>query len=86
MESHYLIFDEPSASMDAIAAADLMDVLKRVSQNRCTIIIAHTPAVMRIADRVVVLDKGQLAAQGAPEEVVSQSAFLQGFMEGKVRA
>lgn len=85
-ESHYLIFDEPSASMDAIATAELLDVLKQVSQNRCTIIIAHTPAVMRIADRVVVLDKGQLAAQGALEDVVSQSAFLQDFMEGKVRA
>lgn len=83
-QAHYLILDEPVASMDAIATSELMEVLGTVAKGRCMIIIAHTPAVLPLAQRVVVVEDGAVTAQGAPAEVRERSRFLREFTGEKV--
>lgn len=78
-KAHYIILDEPAASMDAIAAAELMNVLGEAAKGRCMIVIAHTPAVLSLADRVVVVEDGVAAAQGGAAEAAERSAFLRAF-------
>lgn len=78
-DAHYLILDEPAASMDAIAAAELMEVLRNVSKNRCMIIIAHTASVLSLADRAVIIENGVVTAQGDTSEVEKTSGFLREF-------
>ena len=83
-DAHYLILDEPAAAMDALAVAELMDILKEAAKGRCMIIIAHSKAVLPIADRVVVLEDGAVTAEGTPDEAVKTNRFLQAFMESEV--
>lgn len=83
-EAHYLILDEPAASMDAVAAAELMDILRDVSKGRCVIMIAHTAAVLPLAQRVIILENGTVAAQGKTEEVRKSSSFLRELAGKKV--
>ncbi len=78
-DAHYMVLDEPVAAMDTIATADLMDILKGLSGERTMIIIAHSPQVLAISDRVVVLADGNIESQGTPEEVMENSAFLRDF-------
>lgn len=78
-DAHYLILDEPAASMDAIAVAELMEVLKNAAKNRCMIIIAHTAAVLSLAERVVIIENGVVSAQGDISEVEKTSGFLREF-------
>lgn len=83
-DAHYLILDEPVASMDAIATAELMEILRNIAANRCMIIIAHTTAVLPIADRLVVIEDGVVAAEGTVDEVKKSSRFFAAFVGKKV--
>ena len=82
--AHYIILDEPAASMDAIAAAELMGILKNISKDRCMIIIAHTAAVLPLADNVVIIENGVVSAQGETADVLETNDFLREFAGKKV--
>lgn len=79
-DAHYLILDEPVASMDAIATAELMDMLKTVVQGRCAILIGHTEAVLSLADRVIILNDGRVEAEGPVAQVARGNRFLQALI------
>lgn len=79
-DAHYLILDEPVASMDAIATAELMDILRTVVKDRCAILIGHTEAILSLADRVIILNNGQVEAEGAVADVACTNRFLQVLM------
>lgn len=83
-DAHYLILDEPAAAMDALAVSELMTILKDIAKDRCMIIIAHSKAVLSIADRVVVVENGVVTAEGAAAEVQKTNSFLQAFAESEV--
>lgn len=82
--AHYLILDEPTASMDAIAVKELMDILKMISENRCMIMIAHTAAVLELADQVVVLENGVVSAEGEIAVVQEKNDFVRELLGKKV--
>ena len=83
-DDHYIIMDEPIASMDAIAAAELLQVIKRLGQDHCVIIITHTATVLPVADHVVVIEDGCVSAEGSVEEAAAASDFLKELMGKKV--
>jgi phospholipid/cholesterol/gamma-HCH transport system ATP-binding protein len=75
LEPKILLADEPSSGLDRITAAEIDELLMRCKTERGTALIIVTHDVhgaRRIADRVAVLDKGNLVAFGSVEEV-SQS-------------
>lgn len=80
-DAHYLILDEPVAAMDAIATAELVEVLKSVVEHRCVIVIAHSAAILPLATRAVVLKDGKVDACGELEEVAKTNAFLKDLIE-----
>lgn len=83
-DAHYLILDEPTASMDAIATEELMETLKTVAQGRCAILIGHTAAALSIADRAVVIEDGTVSDQGTVEEVKARNPFVRDLLGKKV--
>ncbi len=83
-DTPYLILDEPVASMDAVAVEEMMEILRAAAADRCVIIIAHSPAVLKLAQHVVVLENGGVEAQGSADEVKSSSGFVRDFLREKV--
>ena len=74
MQPELLILDEPTAQLDPIAAADFIATLKRLNQDfGLTIIIAEhrLEDVIPTGDRLMVMEKGKLIADGRPEQVIS---------------
>jgi ABC-type multidrug transport system fused ATPase/permease subunit len=68
-----LILDEPTSSLDAISEEIVFSALRRLRQNRTTVVIAHRLSTVRDADRILVLDGGRISAQGRHEELLEQS-------------
>jgi ATP-binding cassette subfamily B protein/subfamily B ATP-binding cassette protein MsbA len=68
-----LILDEPTSSLDAISEEIVFSALRRLRAGRTTIVIAHRLSTVRDADRILVLDGGQIAAQGRHEQLLKSS-------------
>ncbi|ACT07702.1 molybdate ABC transporter, ATPase subunit [Dickeya chrysanthemi Ech1591] len=73
-----LLMDEPLASLDAPRKRELLPYLERLARevNTPILYVSHSlEEVVRLADRVLVLDKGQVKAQGSLEEVWAGNAL-----------
>jgi len=67
-----LILDEPTTGLDAVAEQTVMDALKRAAAGRTTLIIAHRLTTVRLADRIVVLDRGRIVEEGTHRELLAR--------------
>lgn len=68
-----LILDEPTASIDAVAEAQIFDNIYKFSKGKTVIIISHRFSTVRNADRIIVLDKGKIIEQGSHEELLKNN-------------
>jgi len=59
-----LVFDEPTAALDAHAEFEVIERLRAQAQGRITVIISHRFSTVRLADRIVVLDGGMITEAG----------------------
>lgn len=66
-----LIMDEPAASLDARAEAQLYDTFHELTAGATTVAISHRFATVRKAERVVVLEHGQIIEDGTHEDLIS---------------
>jgi ATP-binding cassette subfamily B protein len=66
-----LIMDEPAASLDARAEARLYDMFHELTAGATTVAISHRFATVRKAERVVVLDHGQIIEDGTHEDLIA---------------
>jgi ATP-binding cassette, subfamily C, bacterial len=64
-----LILDESTGALDPALEAEVLDRLLDYRQGKTTILIAHRPSVIRRADLVVLLDRGELKLTGTPAEL-----------------
>lgn len=67
-----LILDDAMSSVDAIVEADIQAALRRVMENRTTIIIAHRSSSLALADLVAFLENGVVVAVGTHEELLDR--------------
>ena len=77
MEPECIIFDEPTAMLDPAGRSDIMDVIERLHDEGITIIlITHFMEEAVRADRVIILDRGEILLDGTPAEVFSKSDIV----------
>ena len=65
-----LILDEATSSLDSASESLVQDALENLMKNRTSFVIAHRLSTVRNADRIYVLDKGQISEQGRHEELI----------------
>ncbi|HEX8998988.1 MAG TPA: ABC transporter ATP-binding protein [Blastocatellia bacterium] len=68
--SPILILDEPTSSLDARAESSIFDSLRHLMDERTTIVIAHRLSTVRDADKILVLDGGEIIGEGRHEELL----------------
>lgn len=66
-----LILDDATSSVDALVEAEMLAALEQVMKGRTTIIIAHRTSTLALADQVVFLDEGRIAAVGPHLELLA---------------
>lgn len=69
-----LVMDEPTSAMDANAERDFIANMERYSKegNRTLIISTHKPSMLKLADRIIVMDQGKIVADGPKADVMRQ--------------
>jgi len=70
-----LVFDEATSSLDAKSEAAVQRAIESLREGRTTLVIAHRLSTVRHADRIVVLERGQVAACGTHDELLARSAL-----------
>ncbi len=70
--SEFLIFDEPTASMDPMIEAKMYDNIIKILKSRGAIIITHRLVLSKLADDVIVLDGGKIIERGNHEQLMSK--------------
>jgi len=69
-----LILDDATSSVDPTKEHEIRDALAEVMRDRTTLVIAHRPATIALADRVVLLDHGRVVAQGTHQQLLAGDA------------
>lgn len=73
LNPHILILDDSTSSVDLATEAKIQDALDLLMKNRTSFVIAQRISTVMNADQILVLDKGQIVAQGKHEELLETS-------------
>jgi branched-chain amino acid transport system ATP-binding protein len=77
-----LLLDEPAAGLNLKETAELSRLIRRIRRQGVTIILVEHDMrlVMEIADRIIVLDRGQKIAEGTPEEIRNNQRVIVAYL------
>lgn len=73
--SNFVVFDEPTASIDPIAEIDVIQQLLTKHEKRSIVVVSHRLGIARLCDRILVLDEGQLVEQGTHEDLIARGGI-----------
>lgn len=74
VDAPVLVLHDPTTAVDAVTEARIAGGIKELRDGRTTILVTTSPALLAVADRVVVLADGAVTAQGRHEELASDNA------------
>jgi ATP-binding cassette subfamily B protein len=80
-EPRILILDDATSSVDATTENRIKDALAEVMEGRTTFVIAHRLSTIALADEIVVLEDGEIAARGTHEELLDTSPLYREIAE-----
>ncbi len=72
-DAQLLILDEPTAALDARAEYEVFQRFAELTKGKSAVLISHRFSTVRMADRILVLDKGQLSEIGSHEELLAKN-------------
>jgi ATP-binding cassette, subfamily B, bacterial len=81
LDPRVLILDDATASVDATTEARIRLGLREAMRGRTTLIVAHRLSTLALADELVVLDRGRVAARGTQEELLESSPVFREIYE-----
>jgi subfamily B ATP-binding cassette protein MsbA len=70
-----LILDEATSALDGESERAVQEALESGQSQRATLVIAHRLSTIERADRIILLDKGEILAQGSHEQLLQSSAL-----------
>jgi len=88
LEPELLFYDEPTSGLDPISAADIDDLVVRMSQNMhiTTVVVTHdVNSAFKIADKIIILHDKRIVESGTPEQIRnSRHPYVQRFINSAI--
>jgi ABC-type multidrug transport system fused ATPase/permease subunit len=75
MDPRVLVFDDATASVDAVTEKELFDGIRAAAKGRTTLVISQRVTSLKWCDRIAVLEAGRITAIGAHAELVAASSL-----------
>jgi ATP-binding cassette subfamily B protein len=72
-DAQVLILDEPTASLDAVAEAEVFTKFAELTREKMAILISHRFSTVRMADRILVLEDGRVSEEGTHVDLVARA-------------
>ena len=72
-DAQLIILDEPSATLDPRAEAKLFGSMRRLAEGRGVVLISHRFSTVRSADRILVMQRGQIVEEGPHDELMARA-------------
>ncbi|MDE5539663.1 MAG: ABC transporter ATP-binding protein/permease, partial [Bacilli bacterium] len=79
-KAEILIFDEVTSSLDMILIEKIKDIFKDLKLDHTVIIVTHKKDVMKLADNIVVLNKGKIKGIGTHSELMQNNKYYQDLL------
>ena len=73
MDSNIIILDEPTASLDPIAEAEIYNTFKNLSENKTCLLVSHRLGSAQIGERILVIQDGKIAEDGSHEQLLKNN-------------
>ena len=70
---HLLLLDEATSALDSVSEAAVQTALTNLMEGRTSLVIAHRLSTIIDADRILLIDRGQLVAQGTHDDLLNRS-------------
>ncbi len=67
-----LLLDEPTSSMDSTQERIFINRMSREMEGKTMLIVTHRPHILKIVDRILVIDQGKLVADGSRDAVLTK--------------
>ena len=74
-ESRCMVLDEPTSAIDPIEEGVLFRKFQNIIKNKMGVIVTHRLGSAKIADRIIVLQRGKLVEQGTHDELMKQNGY-----------
>ncbi|UJS28854.1 ABC transporter ATP-binding protein/permease [Macrococcoides canis] len=75
LDPKILLLDEATSNIDTVTEMKLQQAIERLMKNRTSIIIAHRLNTVKKADKIVVLEKGEILEQGYQKDLIAQQGI-----------
>ena len=72
-DAEIVVLDEPSSALDPETEMAIFSKLKKLMKGRAALIISHRYSTVKMADKILVLDKGHIIEQGSHEELIKEN-------------
>lgn len=82
-DHNMIVLDEPTAAIDPIEETKLYKKFKEMSEGKTSIIVTHRLGSAKIADKIVVLDKGKIAQVGTHDELINEEGKYKEMYEAQ---
>ena len=80
-DAQLLILDEPTASLDARSEDDVFRQFTELTQGKMALLISHRFSTVRMADRILVMEDGQISEEGPHDELMKNGGHYADMFE-----